>query len=230
MVARADEGPVHALRGVRERSPGAAAWSPPCSSWSGCSQPWSPGLRYRRDLAIAAALALVQIGSLVVVSAATSKSLALNITYSVWWAAPVGMWAWLVLGFSISRLWPAIRTRSGRAAEAVRTERAPAVLGVSGLLLVAAVAVAVAVDQPPGPHPIGLRAGACDGRSALREELPEGRAVQLGGPATRSGFWFLPAVAYGLRRKGFGPSSRASSPTRWGRTTGSMAVAPTTRC
>ena len=137
-------------------------------------------------------------------SAATPKSLALNITYSVWWAAPSGMWAWLVPAFSISRLWPAIRTRSGRAAEAVRTERAPAVLGVAGLLLVAAVAVAVAVDQPPDP----TRSAFAPARAMverLREELPEGRAVRLGGPATRSGFWFLPAVAYGLRREGVRP-------------------------
>jgi hypothetical protein len=93
----------------------------------------------RRELAAAALLALGLLLSLFAVTASTPSGgeLFLVISYTIWWASPAGMFAWVVLGFGLVTL-----VTGWRPLEALRRGGRP--VSIAGVVAVAAVGVLVA--------------------------------------------------------------------------------------
>ena len=158
------------------------------------------GVLRRREEAYAAALALVLIASLVAVTAATPKEKVLTLSYTLWWGAPAGMFVWIALAICVAALLPG--RASAWVGERLRVSPRPvAAVSLAGLGMVVAAGSAVGADQPPDP----TRSTFSPARTViarLQKELPAGRTVLVTGPPTRTGFWFVPAIAYGLQRDG----------------------------
>ena len=161
--------------------------------------------RGRRDLAAAALMALALMGALLLVTASTpnSQNLFAVIAYTIWWAAPAGMFVWLVLGYAAV---VAIGAGRRREFEALRA-RVPAAAGrvpvaaVAGLAAVVAVGVLVAVEEKPDRlekafHPAGTII------DRVRGTAPAGHTVLITGSPTEMGENLLGSVAYALRRSG----------------------------
>jgi hypothetical protein len=95
--------------------------------------------RGRPDVAYAAALAVAACAALGVVTASfpNTPSTIFSYSYTSWWAAPVGMWTWLVVVWSSLSLWWGARDPSRRLAPAI-----PAAVPLAGVLAVGAVVAA----------------------------------------------------------------------------------------
>jgi hypothetical protein len=96
--------------------------------------------RGRPDVAAAAGLALAACAALAAVTAAfpNTPSTIFSYSYTSWWAAPVGMWTWLVVVWSSLTLWTGARAPLGRRLRAV-----PAAVPLAGVVAVGAVVAAV---------------------------------------------------------------------------------------
>ena len=166
------------------------------------------GLRRRRlDLAAGATLALALCAAVEVVTARTPANPHLQATlgYTLWWASPAGMFAWLVLGWSAAVL-------LGRRLALPRL-RARALAPAAGAAAVIAVGAAVGIAEKPDDHASmysAIRATA----TRLRAALPRGSVVSLeGSPGLTS--VVRVALRYDLRLAGI----RAALPgmdSRWG--------------
>jgi len=171
--------------------------------------------RRRRDLASAAALAIVLATALAVDVAATPNTtvLAATVGYTAWWGSILGMWAYLVIAWA---LWLALRTRlarekTGRVAAAARLRRG-LVVAASLVCLggVAATAGAVASTEAPDSHirqyrPIAQLV------SALDRAVPGGVTLRLRlGGQNISTQPMEPAIRYGLVRHGDLPLSNGA--------------------
>lgn len=151
--------------------------------------------RGRRDLASAALLGLTLLTSLATFTAVTPNNgkLFAVITYTLWWASPVGMFCWLVLG------WGALVLARPHLRKPPRT--APTIATAVALLGLTAAAVAVsAAEQPERIE----RAFAPAHRlfSRVRNELPEGHTFLITGSITELGNDFQAGLAYALRADG----------------------------
>jgi hypothetical protein len=95
----------------------------------------------RRDVALAALLALTLMLSLFAVTASSPNNgpLLVAISYTIWWASPAGMFTWLVLGFGAAALVSgadrglALRTRLAAGVGRGRLAAAAGVLAVAGV-------------------------------------------------------------------------------------------------
>lgn len=103
--------------------------------------------RRRLDVAGAGALALVLSASLALVTASTPEDAFPTVGYTIRWASPLGMWLWVVLGWSAATL---LRPHTHLAA----THRRQAALVLAGFIAVALVGgvVAVAGEVRDEPH------------------------------------------------------------------------------
>jgi hypothetical protein len=161
--------------------------------------------RGRRDLAAAALIALALMGALLLVTASTpnTQNLFAVIAYTIWWAAPAGMFVWLVLGYAAV---VAIAAGRRREFDALRG-RVPGAAGrvpvaaVAGLAAAVAVGVLVAVEERPDRlekafHPAGTII------DRVRGSAQAGHTVLIAGSPTEMGENLLGSVAYALRRSG----------------------------
>jgi hypothetical protein len=135
--------------------------------------------RGRRDVALAAAIALVLCLAIGLVAGGnpTKGLLVLSLGYTLWWGTAAGSWAWLTLATGAVVLFAEDRAR--------RVAR-PAVVGVVGAIA-AAVAIGRLVDAGPGvdlkrPHFRPMRVLA----ARLENALPAGRSILV--TATDLGF------------------------------------------
>jgi hypothetical protein len=150
----------------------------------------------RRELAAAALMALALMAALLLVTASTpsSQNLFAVIAYTLWWAAPAGMFAWLVLGYAA-----AVLLRGRRPFEVLERLAVPA--AAAGLLAVVAVGALVALAERPDRLERAFDpAGTIVDR--VRAAAPTGHTVFITGSATEMGEDLLGSVAYGLRRSG----------------------------
>ncbi|HEX8854401.1 MAG TPA: hypothetical protein VF752_02280 [Thermoleophilaceae bacterium] len=149
--------------------------------------------RRRGDLVAGAAIAVVLCVALVEDVAKTPITASNTLGYSIWWGSIVGMWAWLILGWSAWSLLTETVPRGWRL-------RVPAMARALGLAAVAAVATALALGQGADTHapyyrPLSAVAGALD--RAIPPQTTVG-LVQRGGVAVP----IEPAIRYTLRIHG----------------------------
>src|SRR5207244_5125501 len=133
------------------------------------------GLRRRRlDLAAGAALALALCAAVEVVTARTPANPHLQATlgYTLWWASPAGMFAWIVLGWSAAVL-------LGRRLALPRL-RARSLAPAAGAATVIAVGAAVGIAEEADDHASMYRAIRATA-TRLRAALPRARVVPLEG-------------------------------------------------
>jgi hypothetical protein len=147
--------------------------------------------RGRTDVAAATALALVLCAALAAVTASfpNTPGTIFSYSYASWWAAPVGMWTWVALGWSASTLLAERRHRVP-----IRTSAVPTALALGA---VAAVGAVVAAAQGPDSlqeqyDPTRLVV------QRLEAELPHPRTVRV----QSSTFALRSAVIHDLRRRG----------------------------
>jgi hypothetical protein len=166
----------------------------------------------RRDVTVAAVIALVLCAALAVVAASTPtpRVMANTLGYTMWWGSQVGMWAWLVVAWSawLALGWAAAKLPSPPVprAAAVGATVAAALIGVTTTALVAR---ASAATESPDEHvalygPIAALAADVDRRIAPR------RSVLLAGRLDVSPMPVKPALRYFLVRHGdrvLGPDS-----------------------
>jgi hypothetical protein len=128
--------------------------------------------RGRPDVTAAAALALVACAALAAVTASfpNTPSTIFSYSYTSWWAAPVGMWTWLVVVWSSLTLWTEARGPVRRRPRAI-----PGAVPLAGVVAVAAVVAA-------GQGPIRQEALFDSTRTAvhgLERALPSPRRVRV---------------------------------------------------
>jgi hypothetical protein len=148
-------------------------------------------MRRRSDLAAATALALVLWVALGVVTASfpNTPSTVFSYSYASWWAAPVGMWTWMAVGWSMATLWSSPRRRRPIRRAGPGT----------ALALGAVVAVGAVVASRQGPDSQEGEYGVT--RSVVQRldaKLPRPRTVRV----ESSTFAFRTAVTQALRRRG----------------------------
>jgi len=154
--------------------------------------------RQRRDLAAAGGLALAMMPALAVVTASTPTTGILfgSVGYSLWWASPAGMFAWLALGWLAARLLLPLRS------PAWARSPGPVAAGV-----VAVTAVALSVAAGAGPDRLeGAWKPADRLLAALRHEAPPG-TLRVTGPKTTLGFELQGGAVLTLRQRGPRPLS-----------------------
>ena len=139
------------------------------------------GARRRRgDVAAAAVLALVVGVALFESAAATpANGLVFTVSYTLLWASPVGMWVWLVIGFSLVTLWigPAVSRRLP-----VLARGAPAAMPLLATVVLAATGTAVAASGGTDPDRPDFRpAKALADR--LNAAIPGSATVNVESPA-----------------------------------------------
>jgi hypothetical protein len=150
------------------------------------------GVRRRRaDLVTAAALALVLCAAVAWEVAVTPLKATNTLGYFLWWDSILGMWVWLVLG------WSAITVLAGARRFSVR---APAVAAGGAVAVVLAAGVAAAAVQQPDKHepyyrPTRALAAGLDKALAPGTSV---RLVQRGGPMVA----IEPTIRYTLLRHG----------------------------
>jgi hypothetical protein len=150
----------------------------------------------RRELAAAALLALGLLISLFAVTASTPSGgeLFAVISYTIWWASPAGMFAWLVLGFGLVTL-----LIGSRPLEALRGGRRP--VSIAGVVAVAAVGALVAAG---GKH--DRLENAFDPAGAIVDRvpagIPRGTTVFITGDPNEIATDLEGAIAYALRDSG----------------------------
>lgn len=154
---------------------------------------WS-GWRARRGSVVAAgALALVLCAAIGLATASVPSASFASTSYGLWWASPVGMWAWLALGWSIATLVGprlAIAPRSGPATAA-------------GLAVAFLVGGAVAISSAPLDEPFRQLRIVTD---RLETRLPSERAIRVEGTwqpeAVFTAAGFQLGIVYWLLRDG----------------------------
>ncbi len=164
--------------------------------------------RGRRDVVAAAALGFVLCAALVLVTASTPRQFADTLSYSLWWAAPVGMWVALALGWSLYALLGA----AGRLAP----RRALAPCAFAGVLAAAAVgsAVATSADRTREPYR-EMRTIA----ARLKTALPGDRATRVDASSTDATFMalgFQAGIVYALRAEGRPVTVSGTNPAAFG--------------
>jgi hypothetical protein len=152
----------------------------------------------RREVAAAALLALVLLGSLGVVTASTptSHGLFAVVSYTLWWASPAGMFSWLVLAYGAVVLLPRGRLPA-RMRVPVR-RHAALVAGVAAVVVIGAIAAAA------GKHD-RLENAFRPARAIVdsaRHAAPSSGTVMIGGSASEVATDLQGGVALGLRRSG----------------------------
>jgi hypothetical protein len=151
--------------------------------------------RRRVDIASAAAIGLVLCGSVIVVTASTPQDAFPTVGYTLRWAAPAGMWVWLVLAWAVATLWGPARFGT--------VMRRSTFSGLAGLALVAIVGGLVAANGE-------LRREPHDEMHAISEQVdaalpPEGAvlvAASSAGDASFVALGFHAGLVYSLRRAG----------------------------
>jgi hypothetical protein len=158
--------------------------------------------RRRRDVVSAALIAFVLCAALAAVAAATptTPKLVNTLGYSMWPGTQVGMFVYLVLGFSAS-LTATSALRSLRRALPTAPRLAPASSCVAALALTGIIGAAVAARQKPDEHVATYRASATLA-GALERAIPRGRTVNLVANLGYSTMVIKPAVRYLLARDG----------------------------
>jgi hypothetical protein len=145
--------------------------------------------RRRREVTYACALALVLCLGVALVAAATPSSglLFISIGYTLWWASVAGMFAWLVLGWSLVTL-------SGIS---LRARPALAALPVAGALVFALAADPGENIQEPLYRPM----------RSIAARLPTANVVEVQGASKTLDhrFDFAAGSVYALRRRGAQP-------------------------
>jgi hypothetical protein len=171
-------------------------------------------VRRRRDVTVAAVIALVLCGALADVAASTPTPRVMSATlgYTMWWGSQVGMWAWLTLAWSawLALAWAAEKVPAGplrvpRAA-AVGATAAAALIGVATTLLVAR---ASAATESPDEH-VALYRPIAALAARLDRTIPPGENVLLEGRLDVSPMPVKAALRYFLVRHGdrvLGPDS-----------------------
>lgn len=164
---------------------------------------WVAVLAVRRrvhDLAAVAVIALVLCAALAGVAASnpTNRIMRLSLGYTVWWASPLGMWAWMVLGLAAVRFTPV-----GARLAALTHRRASAAIAGCTALMVGAV---VGLAQPRDNY----RAEYASAHAMLRALVPRlsharHTIVIGGGPGSWAAFEYKGAIQHELRRRGFRP-------------------------
>jgi hypothetical protein len=150
--------------------------------------------RGRPDVAASAGLALAACAALGVVTASFPGTLEsiFSYGYTSSWAAPVGMWTWLVAVWSSLSLWSDARAEAGRRAPTV-----PSAVTVAAVVAVSAIgAVVAAVQGPVGED--GVFAASRSAMQGLAEALPDPGTVRVDSAV----FELEAAVIYALRRRG----------------------------
>jgi hypothetical protein len=157
-------------------------------------------VRRRRDIAAAGAIGLVLCAAVGAVagSTPTRPSIVTTLSYTLWWASPAGMWAWLALAWSTATLLPRARLRRISMPRAATAAAAAAAIGVA-LGVGGGVAAAQRADQDQ-PEYRAIRFLMARVPAALP---PEVRRVRVAGSSGFTPFDFRSAVAYALRRRGF---------------------------
>ena len=155
----------------------------------------------RRDLAAAALIALGLMLALALVTASTPTENGLFgvISYTLWWAAPAGMFGWLVLGLAAATFLPARIPGPARLRLAAAGRRIAVVVGVAA---VAAIGAVVASHGRPNrlERAFGPARRIAD---RVRARTPPGATVLIvGSPATEVGTDLVGVVAYALRGDG----------------------------
>ena len=170
------------------KPPGAATIASAALVLLGLMATTAAGVRRRRaDVAAAGALALVLCAAMAVVTRSTPFDSLPTLTYSLRWASPVGMFAWLALG------WSAVTLTADRRRRAPAVPRAPA-LGL-GLAAIAAVAVVVTASARLHDEPFeAMRAVA----RSVQAALPEGRPVRVDVASDPDGAFLALGVGAGL--------------------------------
>jgi hypothetical protein len=157
------------------------------------------GLRRRRtDVAVAAAIALAACAGVALVIASTPRSSFVTLSYSIRWVSPIGMWAWLTVGWAAAALFGAQVRRRLPARAGVQPALAGGALAAT-VLVAAIVAARGDLRREPFDQVRQLN-------DRLEAALPADRPVELllsGAPGT--GFTALgiqSGVLYGLREDG----------------------------
>jgi hypothetical protein len=150
----------------------------------------------RRELAAAALMALALMVALGLVTASTpsSANLFAVIAYTIWWAAPAGMFVWLVLGYA------AVVFARGRVPSPVPPRRVALATAAGVLGLGALGAVVAAAEEPDRLENAFDPARTIVER--VRAETPRDGTVFITGSPTEMGENLQGSVAYGLRRSG----------------------------
>lgn len=152
--------------------------------------------RRRPDVVAATVLALALCAAVAVVAGSTPQHSVGTLAYSLRWASPVGLFAWLALGWSAATLLAPARLRAPLPAP---RRLAPAL----GLALVAVVAAVVAASGDLRDQPYGQTTAIAEG---IESGVPDGRPIVLGiaGPpdATFMALSIQAGVLYALRLDG----------------------------
>lgn len=154
------------------------------------------GLRRRRpDMVAAGALGLVLCGALAVAAASIPRDSFHTAGYALWWASPVGMFAWLVLGWAAASLLPRLTARP-----AVASRGTTALAGVVLVATVAGVVAAQAERRDEYFAEMRLVAERLDGA------VPPDGLVQVEAASSPSATFtaldFQAGIVYELRRRG----------------------------
>jgi hypothetical protein len=156
----------------------------------------------RRDIAAAALIALALMASLFAVTASSPGHglLFATISYTIWWASPAGMFAWLVLGFGAVTLLlasdrvgaPRVRALSARVA-------GPAT--AAGLVAVAVIGAVVAAGENRNRLETLFRPARAVA-DHVRADAPRGATVLITGDRNEIALGLQSAVAYAMRDEG----------------------------
>jgi hypothetical protein len=161
--------------------------------------------RGRGDVLAAVALALVLCVALASVTASTPQASSAAAGYTLLWAAPVGMWVWLVLGWSFATLLSAPQRLPA-------VPRRPAGL-LAGLGLVAAVGGVVALSAELRREPYAAMRTIAD--RLERTELPRGRTTRVEASSAKDASFmalgFQAGVVYAMRRRAISVSAPSMS-------------------
>jgi hypothetical protein len=151
------------------------------------------GRRRQYDVAVAALLGLALCAAVAVNTASTPQRAFDTTYYTLRWASLAGMFSWLALGWSVSRLAPPPRW-TARMAGAARITAALAALATGAV-------VAVSAAAPTEPYRAVEAA-----TDSVTAALPAGTSIRVDAGAPLSGiviaFNFEAGIAYSLRKEG----------------------------
>jgi hypothetical protein len=160
------------------------------------------GLRRRRtDVVAAVALALALDGAVVVFTASTPARLVFSLDYGLRWASPVGMFTWLVLGWSLAALVPPSRWPAVQRLRTLVTVKQPGFARLAGLSITAIVAVLVTIHAGSDQRRWTYRP-VRDIASRLNTLIPHQYTVLVSG-SSLVGIELQTAIIYQLRRSGY---------------------------
>jgi hypothetical protein len=167
------------------------------------------GARRRRgDVTAAAAIGLVLCAAIAAEAAHTPVPRVLSATlgYTMWWGSQLGMWVWLVVGWSA---WLVLRPGARRLARRLPVAVAPAVVSLAAVGGTAVAGAAVARTEQPDEHVAVYRPIAALG-ARLTSMFAAGQTVRLDGRLDVSPMPIKPALRYLLVRHGVHVLSRGA--------------------